>query len=43
MDFYRINEKYNQFLQKYKKEHRGVTKVPNIRDMQTEIIFFSEQ
>lgn len=31
MDFYRINEKYNQFLQKYEKEHRGVTKVPNIR------------
>lgn len=31
MDFYRINEKYNQFLQKYEKEYRGVTKVPNIR------------
>ena len=31
MDFYRINEKYNQFLQKYEKEKRGVTKVPNIR------------
>lgn len=31
MDFYRINEKYNQFLQNYEKEKRGVTKVPNIR------------
>lgn len=31
MDFYRINEEYNQFLQKYEKEKRGVTKVPNIR------------
>ena len=31
MDFYRINEEYNQYLQKYEKENRGVTKVPNIR------------
>lgn len=31
MDFYRINEDYNQFLQEYEKEKRGVTKVPNIR------------
>ena len=31
MDFYRINEGYNKFLQRYEKEKRGVTKVPNIR------------
>lgn len=31
MDFYRINEEYNKFLQKYEKKKRGVTKVPNIR------------
>ena len=31
MDFYRINEEYNRYLQKYEKENRGVTKVPNIR------------
>ena len=31
MDFYRINEEYNKFLQGYEKEKRGVTKVPNIR------------
>lgn len=31
MDFYRINEEYNKFLQRYEKEKRGVTKVPNIR------------
>ena len=31
MDFYRINEAYNQFLQEYEKKKRGVTKVPNIR------------
>ena len=31
MDFYRINEDYNRFLQRYEKEKRGVTKVPNIR------------
>ncbi len=30
MDFYRINEEYIHFLQKYEKEKRGVTKVPNI-------------
>ena len=30
MDFYRINEEYNQYLQRYEKEKRGVTKVPNI-------------
>ena len=26
MDFYRINEEYNQYLQRYEKENRGVTK-----------------
>ena len=31
MDFYRINEEYNRYLQRYEKEKRGVTKVPNIR------------
>lgn len=31
MDFYRIDEEYNRFLQKYEKEKRGVTKVPNIK------------
>lgn len=31
MDFYRINEEYNKFLQKYEKKNRGITKVPNIR------------
>ena len=31
MDFYRIKEEYNQFLQKYEKEKRGITKVPNIK------------
>ena len=31
MDFYRINEDYNRYLQRYEKENRGVTKVPNIR------------
>lgn len=31
MDFYRIKEEYNKFLQAYEKENRGVTKVPNIR------------
>lgn len=30
MDFYHINEEYNRFLQKYEKEKRGVTKVPNV-------------
>lgn len=30
MDFYRIDETYNAFLQEYEKEHRGITKVPNI-------------
>ena len=30
MDFYRINEDYNRYLQSYEKENRGVTKVPNI-------------
>ena len=30
MDFYRVDEKYNTYLQKYEKEKRGVTKVPNI-------------
>ena len=31
MDFYRIDENYNQFLQRYEKEKRGVTKVPNLK------------
>ncbi len=31
MDFYRIDEEYNTFLQNYEKEKRGVTKVPNIK------------
>lgn len=31
MDFYRVDEKYNKFLQDYEIEHRGITKVPNIR------------
>lgn len=31
MDFYRIDEKYNSFLQQYEKEKRGITKVPNIK------------
>lgn len=31
MDFYRISEEYIHFLQKYEKEKRGVTKVPDIR------------
>ena len=31
MDFYRINEEYNRYLQNYEEENRGVTKVPNIR------------
>ncbi len=30
MDFYRIDEDYNNFLQKYEKKYRGITKVPNI-------------
>ena len=31
MDFYRIDEKYNNYLQEYEKRVRGITKVPNIR------------
>lgn len=31
MDFYRIDEAYVSYLQKYEKEHRGITKVPNIK------------
>lgn len=31
MDFYRIDEHYNSFLQEFEKEKRGVTKVPNIK------------
>lgn len=31
MDFYRIDEKYNKFLQRYEKERRGFTRVPNIK------------
>lgn len=31
MDFYRVDEQYNHFLQEYEKKYRGITKVPNIR------------
>ncbi len=31
MDFYRIDEDYIKYLQAYEKEHRGFTKVPNIK------------
>lgn len=31
MDFYWVNEEYIRFLQKYEREKRGITKVPNIR------------
>lgn len=31
MDFYRVDEKYNSFLQEYEKKYRGITKVPNIK------------
>lgn len=31
MDFYRISEEYNKFLQAYEKERRGITKVPNVK------------
>lgn len=31
MDFYQISEEYIKFLQKYEKEKRGVTKVPNVQ------------
>lgn len=31
MDFYRIDETYISYLQKYEKEKRGITKVPNIK------------
>ena len=31
MDFYRINEEYNKFLQQYEREKRGFTRVPNIK------------
>ncbi len=31
MDFYRISEEYNRFLQIYEKEKRGITKVPNVK------------
>ena len=31
MDFYRVAEEYNEFLQEYEKKHRGITKVPNVR------------
>lgn len=31
MDFYRISEEYIRFLQKYEKDKRGITRVPNIR------------
>ena len=30
MDLYQVDEEYNKFLQDYEREHRGVTKVPNI-------------
>ncbi|MDD3360415.1 MAG: type III toxin-antitoxin system ToxN/AbiQ family toxin [Hespellia sp.] len=31
MDFYRVDEEYNKFLQEYETKYRGTTKVPNIR------------
>lgn len=31
MDFYRINEEYNKYLQRFEKKNRGITKVPNIK------------
>ena len=31
MDFYRIDEAYITYLQRYETEHRGITKVPNMR------------
>lgn len=31
MKFYRIDMAYNEFLQNYEKEKRGITKVPNIK------------
>lgn len=31
MNFYRVDEQYNRFLQEYEKKYRGITKVPNIR------------
>ncbi len=31
MDFYRIDENYNRFLQDFEREKRGITKVPNIK------------
>ncbi|MCD7746324.1 MAG: type III toxin-antitoxin system ToxN/AbiQ family toxin [Lachnospiraceae bacterium] len=31
MDFYRIDETYIFYLQKYEKEKRGISKVPNIK------------
>lgn len=31
MEFYRVDEKYNTFLQEYEKKYRGFTKVPNIK------------
>ena len=31
MDFYRIDEKYNKYLQQYEKEKSGFTRVPNIK------------
>ena len=40
MDFYRINEEYIHFLQKYEKEKRGVTKVPNIHYAERNIFAF---
>ena len=30
MDFYRVDESYNKFLQEFEKEKRGFTRVPNI-------------
>jgi len=30
MDFYRIDEEYNKYLQEYERKHRGFTKVPNV-------------
>lgn len=31
MEFYRVDEKYNEFLQEYERKYRGITRVPNVR------------
>ena len=31
MDFYKIDERYNQYLQEYERKYRGISKVPNVK------------